>query len=149
MSFALSVAGPDHPCGAVIGVDLLHISPLDGARFLPNQDITSPATHAELQRLLPGGLADVILSDMAPNASGFREMDHERMISMCLTLLDLADKVLKPGGCLVCKFWDGGLSWKLQQGLAEVFKEVKPIKPKASRKDSAELFFLARSFKKR
>ncbi|XP_076122883.1 rRNA methyltransferase 2, mitochondrial [Alosa pseudoharengus] len=140
---------PEQPCGFVIGVDLLHIAPLDGAHFLTNQDITSPATHVELQRLLPGGLADVILSDMAPNASGFREMDHERLIAMCLSLLDLSDKVLTPGGCLVCKCWDGGLTWKLQQGLAEIFKEVKTVKPKASRKESAELFFLAKLFKKR
>ncbi|KAL2100786.1 hypothetical protein ACEWY4_002547 [Coilia grayii] len=140
---------PEYPRGAVVGVDLLHIAPLDGAHFLSNQDIASPATHAELQRILPGGLADVILSDMAPNASGFREMDHERLVSMCLSLLGLADVVLKPGGCLVCKYWDGGLARKLHQGLTEVFKEVKIVKPQASRKESAELFFLARLFKKR
>lgn len=149
MKCSFSDADPEQPCGAVIGVDLLHIAPLDGALFLTNQDITNHATHMELQKHLPNGFADVILSDMAPNASGVHEMDHEKLISMCLSLLDLANKVLRPGGSLVCKCWDGGLTQTLQQGLTEVFKDVKTIKPKASRKESAELFFLARLFQKR
>ena len=92
------------PCGAVVGVDLLpHIAPLDGVHFLSNHDITDPVTHARLVELLPNGRAHVVLSDMAPNASGFRELDHEKLIYMSLTLIDLADKILKPGGSLVCK----------------------------------------------
>lgn len=149
MKCSFSDADPEQPCGTVIGVDLLHIAPLEGALFLTNQDITSHATHVELQKHLPSGFADVILSDMAPNASGFREMDHEKLISMCLSLLDLSNQVLRPGGSLICKCWDGGLTRTLQQGLTEVFKDVKTIKPKASRKESAELFFLARLFRKK
>lgn len=142
------IVGSDAPRGSVIGVDLLHIAPLEGAHFLTNQDITNPATHAELQKLLPNAQADVILSDMAPNASGFRELDHERLVSMCLSLLELADKVLRPGGSLVCKYWDGALAHKLQGALARAFQEVRTIKPQASRKESAELYFLAKTFMK-
>ncbi|XP_017558699.2 rRNA methyltransferase 2, mitochondrial [Pygocentrus nattereri] len=138
---------PDLPRGSVIGIDLLHIAPLEGAHFLSNQDITDPATHAALQRLLPQAQADVILSDMAPNASGLRELDHERLVSMCLSLLELADKILRPGGSLVCKYWDGGLTHKLRDGLARAFRDVRTVKPKASRKESSELYFLARTFR--
>lgn len=139
----------DLPKGSVIGIDILHIFPLDGAQFLTNHDITSPSTHTALERLLPEAGADVILSDMAPNASGFRELDHERLVSMCLSMLDLADKVLRPGGSLICKYWDGGLAHKLQQRLFSAFQDVRTVKPRASRKESAELFFLARMLKKR
>ncbi|XP_066531246.1 rRNA methyltransferase 2, mitochondrial [Hoplias malabaricus] len=139
---------PDLPRGVVIGIDLLHISPLQGAHFLSSQDITDPATHSELQRLLPGAQADVILSDMAPNASGLKELDHERLVNMCLSLVELADKVLRPGGSLVCKYWDGALAHKLRDGLAGSFRDVRTVKPKASRKESAELYFLARIFRK-
>ncbi|XP_072531028.1 rRNA methyltransferase 2, mitochondrial [Salminus brasiliensis] len=139
---------PDLPRGSVIGIDLLHMAPLEGAHFLSHHDITDPATHAELQRLLPQAHADVILSDMAPNASGLRALDHERLVSMCLSLLELADKVLRPGGSLVCKYWDGVLTHKLRDGLARAFRDVKTVKPKASRKESAELYFLARTFRK-
>lgn len=143
-----SVLDPDSPYGTVIGVDLLHIPLLDGAHFLSSHDVTDPATHAKLQELLPEGQAHVILSDMAPNASGFREMDHERLIGMCLSLLDLAEKVLRPGGSLVCKYWDGGLARRLQDKLSSVFGCVRTFKPDASRKDSAERYFLARTYKK-
>lgn len=145
----LLIPGADLPKGSVIGIDILRIAPLDGAQFLSNHDITAPSTHVALERLLPEARADVILSDMAPNASGLRELDHERLVAMCLSVLDLADKVLRPGGSLICKYWDGALAHKLQQRLSFVFQDVRTVKPKASRKESAELFFLARMFKMR
>ncbi|XP_071781887.1 rRNA methyltransferase 2, mitochondrial [Centroberyx gerrardi] len=143
-------AGTDteSPRGTVVGIDLLNIAPLDGAHFLSSHDITDPATHARLLELLPGARAHVILSDMAPNASGFREMDHEKLITSCLTLIDLAEKILRPGGSLVCKYWDGSLAHTLQERLSRVFSSVRTLKPKASRKDSAELYFLARTYRK-
>ncbi|KAJ7992405.1 hypothetical protein DPEC_G00278200 [Dallia pectoralis] len=134
------------PRGTVVGIDLQRIAPLDGAHFLSNYDITDPVTHAKLLELLPGGRAHIILSDMAPNASGFKEMDHEKLITMALSLMDLAHTVLEPGGALVCKYWDGALAHLLQEKLSAVFRDVRTVKPKASRKDSSELFFLARSY---
>ncbi|KAE8283383.1 rRNA methyltransferase 2, mitochondrial [Larimichthys crocea] len=139
---------PELPRGTVVGIDLLNIPPLDGAHFLPSHDVTDPATHAKLLDLLPNGQAHVILSDMAPNASGFREMDHEKLIMMCLSLIDLAEKILQPGGSLVCKYWDGSLAHKLQEKLSSVFGSVRTLKPNASRKDSAEKYFFARMYRK-
>ncbi|XP_042361547.1 rRNA methyltransferase 2, mitochondrial [Plectropomus leopardus] len=139
---------PELPHGTVVGIDLLHIPPLDGAHFLSSHDVTDPVTHAKLKELLPNGRAHVILSDMAPNASGFREMDHEKLITMCLSLIDLAERILQPGGSLICKYWDGILAHKLQEKLSSVFKNVQTLKPNASRKDSAERFFLSRMYKK-
>lgn len=140
---------PELPSGTVVGIDLLHIPPLDGAHFLSSHDVTDPSTHAKLLELLPNGRADIILSDMAPNASGFREMDHERLITMCMSLLDLAEKVLQPGGALVCKYWDGILARTLQERLSKVFGSVRTLKPNASRKDSAERYFFAKMYRKR
>lgn len=136
------------PFGTVIGIDLLHIPPLDGAHFMSSHDVTDSSTHAKLLELLPGGQAHVILSDMAPNASGFKEMDHERLITMCFSLLDLAEKILKPGGALICKYWDGALAQKLQEKLSSAFGSVRTLKPNASRKDSAEKYFFAQLYKK-
>nr|XP_020463104.1 rRNA methyltransferase 2, mitochondrial isoform X1 [Monopterus albus] len=136
------------PRGTVVGIDILNVPPLEGAHFLSCHDVTDPATHAKLLELLPGGRAHVILSDMAPNASGFREMDHDKLIVMCLSLIDLAEKILQPGGSLVCKYWDGIFVQKLQKKLLSVFSSVRTLKPNASRKDSAERFFLARMYRK-
>ncbi|XP_068560550.1 rRNA methyltransferase 2, mitochondrial [Cebidichthys violaceus] len=139
---------PALPRGTVVGIDLLNVPPLDGAHFLSSHDVTDPVTHAELLELLPGGRAHVILSDMAPNASGFRDMDHEKLVTMCLSLIDLAERVLQPGGSLVCKYWDGILAHRLQERLSGAFGKVQTLKPNASRKDSAERYFLARMYRK-
>ncbi|XP_018557476.1 rRNA methyltransferase 2, mitochondrial [Lates calcarifer] len=139
---------PELPRGTVVGIDLLNIPHLDGAHFLSSHDVTDPTTHAKLLELLPNSQAHVILSDMAPNASGFKEMDHEKLIMMCFSLIDLAEKVLQPGGSLLCKYWDGILAQKLQEKLSSVFGGVRILKPNASRKDSAERYFLARMYRK-
>lgn len=141
-------ADPDSSLGTVVGVDLLHIPPLEGVHLLSCHDVTDPATHAKLQELFPAGQAHVILSDMAPNASGFREMDHEKLVAMCLSLIDLAEKILRPNGSLLCKYWDGSLAHKLQEKLSRVFGDVRTLKPEASRKDSSERYFLARMYRK-
>ncbi|KAM4025197.1 rRNA methyltransferase 2, mitochondrial isoform 2-T3 [Anomaloglossus baeobatrachus] len=131
--------------GFVLGVDLLHINPLEGAVFLPKCDLTDPATHRKISALLPSGQADVIVSDMAPNASGIKDLDHQRLVSMCLSLLDLSDSVLRPGGSFLCKIWDGGESDLIRDKLRQRFQLLRTVKPKASRMESAEIYLLGKS----
>ncbi|XP_043567748.1 rRNA methyltransferase 2, mitochondrial isoform X1 [Chiloscyllium plagiosum] len=138
---------PDAPVGFVVGVDLLHIPPLDGAVFLPHSDLLEPTVQARIQESLPTGMAQVILSDMAPNASGIRELDQQRLAELCLCVVGLARKVLSPGGTLLCKFWDGTNSRIIQKRLAELFRDVKILKPAASRKESSEIYFLAKHYR--
>ncbi|XP_053132572.1 rRNA methyltransferase 2, mitochondrial isoform X2 [Hemicordylus capensis] len=140
-------ADPAAPVGFVLGVDLLQISPLEGAVFLPHANIADPDTQKRIQELLPKGKVDIILSDMAPNATGIRELDHQKLISLCFALLDLAPHILHPGGTMLCKFWDGKDSHLLQKKLKQDFREVRTIKPQACRKESAEVYYLARSYK--
>ncbi|KAI1884641.1 hypothetical protein AGOR_G00228480 [Albula goreensis] len=141
-------ANSEVPIGFVVGVDLLRLTPLDGAHFLSFSDVTDQSIQTQLQELLPSAQADVILSDMAPNASGFRELDHERLVTICLSVADLVERVLRPGGSLICKYWDGALAHHVQSRLASTFCEVRTVKPKSCRKESAEVYFLARFFKK-
>ncbi|GCC27613.1 rRNA methyltransferase 2, mitochondrial isoform X1 [Chiloscyllium punctatum] len=138
---------PDAPVGFVVGVDLLHIPPLDGAVFLPHSDLLEPTVQARIQESLPTGMAQVILSDMAPNASGIRELDQQRLAELCLCVVGLARKVLSPGGTLLCKFWDGTNSRIIQKRLTELFRDVKTLKPAASRKESSEIYFLAKHYR--
>ncbi|XP_025938872.1 rRNA methyltransferase 2, mitochondrial [Apteryx rowi] len=138
---------PTVPTGFVLGIDLQRISPLDGAVFLSEADVTDPGTLRTIHSLLPAKKVDVILSDMAPNATGIKELDHQKLINLCLGLLNLSQSVLKPKGTLLCKFWDGQESRLLQGRLKEQFQDVRTIKPQASRKDSAESYYLARQYK--
>ncbi|XP_025779110.1 rRNA methyltransferase 2, mitochondrial isoform X1 [Puma concolor] len=141
-------ADPGAPVGFVLGVDLLHIFPLEGATFLSPADVTDPRTVQRVQELLPGGRADVILSDMAPNATGIRSLDHDRLISLCWSLLDVAPDVLHPGGTFLCKTWAGSQSLGLQKRLAEQFQNTRTVKPRASRKESSEVYLLATQYRR-
>ncbi|XP_040295729.1 rRNA methyltransferase 2, mitochondrial [Bufo bufo] len=136
---------PAKNVGFVLGVDLLRIAPLEGAVFLSKCDLTDPATHRKIIDLLPSGQADVILSDMAPNASGIKELDHQRLVGTCLSFVDFSSTVLRPGGNLLCKMWDGGESSLIRDKLQQRFQIVKTVKPKASRMESAEIYLLAKS----
>lgn len=145
----VSFIDPSSPVGFVLGVDLLHIHPLEGATFLCPADVTDLRTFQRIMELLPCGKADVILSDMAPNATGIRDLDHDRLISMCLSLLDMAPDILLPGGTLLCKTWAGSQSHLLQKRLTEEFQSMRTIKPEASRKESSEVYFLATQYRRR
>lgn len=144
-----SVASVDSssPVGYVLGVDLLHIFPLEGATFLCPADVTDPRTCQRILELLPRRRADVILSDMAPNATGIRDLDHDRLISLCLTLVDMAADILHPGGTLLCKTWAGSKSHLLQKRLTLEFQNTRVVKPEASRKESSEVYFLATQYR--
>ncbi|KAG8509954.1 rRNA methyltransferase 2, mitochondrial [Galemys pyrenaicus] len=139
---------PKAPVGFVLGVDLLHIFPLEGATFLCPADVTDPRTFQRIGELLPGGKADVILSDMAPNATGIRDLDHDRLISLCMSLLAMAPDILHPGGTFLCKTWAGSQSHRLQKRLREDFQSTRIVKPEASRKESSELYFLATQYRR-
>nr|XP_048292858.1 rRNA methyltransferase 2, mitochondrial isoform X2 [Myodes glareolus] len=140
-------ADSSSPVGYVLGVDLLHIFPLEGATFLCPADVTDPKTCQRILELLPRRRADVILSDMAPNATGIRDLDHERLISLCLTLVDMAVDILHPGGTLLCKTWAGSKSHLLQKRLTREFQNTKVVKPEASRKESSEVYLLATQYR--
>jgi 23S rRNA (uridine2552-2'-O)-methyltransferase len=135
------------PVGFVLGVDLLHIFPLAGATFLCPADVTDPRTFQKILELLPSRRADVILSDMAPNATGIRDLDHDKLISLCLTLVDMAVDILHPGGTLLCKTWAGSKSHLLQKRLTQEFQSTRVVKPEASRKESSEVYLLATQYR--
>ncbi|XP_051017104.1 rRNA methyltransferase 2, mitochondrial [Acomys russatus] len=142
-------ADPSSPVGFVLGVDLLHIFALEGATFLCPADVTDPRTLQRILELLPRRRADVILSDMAPNASGIRDLDHDRLISLCLTLVAYAVDILHPGGTLLCKTWAGSKSHLLQKRLTQEFQNTRVVKPEASRKESSEVYLLATQYRAR
>lgn len=133
--------------GIVVGVDLLPVEPLAGARII-EADFTDPACGARLMDLL-GGAPDLILSDMAPNTTGHRQTDHLRIVGLIEAAMEFTVDVLKPGGAFVSKAFQGGETAALLAVLKGAFAEVRHIKPKASRAESSELYLLARGFKGR
>ena len=94
-----------------------------------------------------GGEADVVLSDMAANATGHARTDHLKIMALVELAADFAREVLAPGGAFLAKVLQGGTEASLLAGLKRDFASVKHIKPPASRADSAELYLLATGFR--
>src|SRR5205814_277657 len=87
-----------------------------------------------------GGLADLVLSDMAAPATGHRETDHIRIIALADAAYDFAAEVLAPGGAFIAKVFQGGSEKELLARLKQDFTTVKHVKPPASRAESAEVY---------
>uniref|UniRef100_A0A131Z029 rRNA methyltransferase 2, mitochondrial n=1 Tax=Rhipicephalus appendiculatus TaxID=34631 RepID=A0A131Z029_RHIAP len=133
--------------GTVIGLDILPIDPIPGATFLPKADILKPETTAKVLKCLGGKSVDAVLSDMAPNASGLKSLDHEAIVALSYAALLLSFRVLKVGGSFLCKIWNGSEAVKLSDDIKKFFTFVSYVKPPASRKDSGEIYILGREFK--
>ncbi len=131
--------------GKVIGIDLLDIDPLPGVEFRVF-DFLDPGAPDLLKKML-GGPADVILSDMAANATGHRKTDHIKIVALVEAATEFAREVLAPGGTFLAKVIQGGTEGTLLTLLKKDFAVVKHVKPLASRADSAELYLLATGFR--
>ncbi|MBV9990712.1 MAG: RlmE family RNA methyltransferase [Alphaproteobacteria bacterium] len=131
--------------GRVVGADILPMEPMPGA-VLFQADLLDPATPALLKDAL-GGPADVVLTDMAAPTTGHRATDHLRTTALIEAALDVAADVLKPGGVFVGKVFQGGASGELLKRLKAMFRDVKHVKPPASRAESVELYLVASGFR--
>jgi 23S rRNA (uridine2552-2'-O)-methyltransferase len=132
--------------GRVVAIDLLAIDPLPGVEFM-QLDFLDPSAPDKLKALL-GGRADVVLSDMAANATGHRKTDHIKIVALVEAAAEFAHEVLAPGGTFLAKVLQGGTEAALLGPLKRDFTTVKHVKPQASRSDSAELYLLATGFRR-
>jgi len=135
--------------GRVIALDLLDMKPIAGVEFL-RLDFLDPTAPERLKAMLAGSTtarADVVMSDMAANATGHRQTDHLRIVALAEAAAAFAREVLAPGGTFLCKVLQGGTETALLAELKRDFASVKHVKPPASRSDSAELYLLAKGFR--
>ncbi len=133
------------PTGRIIALDILDFKPMSGVEFL-KLDFLDDSAPDRLKEML-GGKADIVLSDMAANATGHRQTDHLRIMALAEAAAQFAREVLAKGGAFLCKVLQGGTEAALLAELKRDFETVKHVKPPASRADSAELFLLAKGFR--
>jgi len=131
--------------GLVVGIDVVETAALPGAALL-SADIRDPGTPAALTAEL-GGLADIVLSDMAPPATGHAATDHLRIVALAEDAFTVASQILKPGGAFVVKVFQGGAEGTLLAALKHDFVELRHAKPPASRSESAETYVVATGFR--
>ncbi len=133
--------------GLVVGVDLDEIEPLG----MPNVvTLVGDMRDPEVQEAVIGlfdGKADVVLSDMAPDVIGDWSVDQYRQIDLARIALRVADRLLKPDGWFVVKIFQGGEHQRYIKEVEAMFEYVKNYKPRASRKQSAERYIVARGLK--
>ena len=133
--------------GMVVGTDLTETAPIAGAAIL-RADIHDPAVTAAIKAAL-GGPADIVLSDMAPAATGHAATDHLRIVALAEAAFAVASEILKPGGAFVAKVFQGGAEGALLAELKRAFAELRHAKPPASRAESAETYVIAKGFRGR
>ena len=134
--------------GLVIGVDISEIEPLPCKNaVLLRGDARSPEMQESIARA-SGGMVDVITSDMAPKFTGIHDVDHGRQVLLAGIALELADKVLKPGGKMVIKVLMGSDFEAFRRKVRSRFSDVRIFKPSASRDSSSEVYLVCRGFRK-
>ena len=140
--YAARRTGPD---GRVLALDVLDMEPVANVEFIRG-DFTEEETLQACLSALGASQADLVISDMAPNLSGIRSADQARSLELAELAFDFARRVLKPGGDLLIKIFEGPGTDRFRQELSEVFQKVIIRKPKASRDASREFYMLARGY---
>ena len=132
--------------GRLIALDILPMRALPGVEFVQG-DFREDEVLDSIMEKLGEGRADLVMSDMAPNISGMGAVDQPRSMYLVELAVELADKVLRDGGTLLCKVFQGEGFDELLRELRKKYSKVLIRKPKASRPRSREVYVLARGRK--
>lgn len=128
--------------GKLIASDILPMDALDNVVFIQG-DFREQEVFCKIMAEIDNQKVGVVLSDMAPNTSGFKAVDQPRMMYLCELAVDFALQVLDDGGALIMKVFQGEGSAQLRTQMQKQFSKIKSIKPSASRARSKEMFWVA------
>ncbi len=131
--------------GRVLAVDLLRMAPIDGVEIL-QADLREPSAVTTLMAALGNGRANLVMSDMAPNMTGISSIDQPRALRLAETALEVALRVLLPGGAVLLKVFQGEGVSALSKEIRRAFERVDVRKPGSSRAASREIYLLGRHF---
>ena len=126
----------------ILGVDKINLEFIPDVKFIKN-DIFDDDVFEQIDTFFEGKKIDLILSDMSPNASGNKKVDHLRIISLIEKVLDLSEYFLSKNGFLIAKIFQGGAQGDLIKKMKKTLSSIKYFKPKASRSESPETYLVA------
>jgi len=129
----------------IVAVDILPMDSLPDVEFIQG-DFQDELVFEQMLQAIGDDGVDLVMSDIAPNITGTRVVDQPRSMYLVELALDLARRVLKPGGNFVCKVFQGEGIDEFVIDTRKSFKRVKVMKPKASRAGSREVYLVARNF---
>ena len=129
--------------GQVIALDRLKIEPIPGVKVIFGDFLDSPVI-ADLNDILSSITVNLVISDMAPNLTGIKEVDQPAMGNLVMMSATFASQHLGEQGVFVAKFFEGAEAQNVKKAVAQLFSEVRVRKPDASRAKSAENYIVAR-----
>lgn len=134
--------------GRVVALDILPMDSIAGVEFIEG-DFREQAVYDRLLETLGDVPVDLVISDMAPNISGLKAVDQPRAMYLAELALELAEKVLKPGGDFLVKVFTGEGLDEYKKTMRSAFEKIIVRKPAASRPRSREIYLLARGYRSR
>ena len=129
----------------IVAVDVLPMDPLPGVDFILG-DFLEEKVFQKMLHKIGNKDVDLVMSDIAPNITGIKVVDQPKSLYLVELVLELACKVLRPGGNLVCKVFQGVGFDDFIREVRGYFEKVKIIKPNASRSGNREIYLVARNF---
>ena len=132
--------------GVVIASDILAMDSIAGVDFVQG-DFTEDEVFEQLLELLGDRQADIVISDMAPNMSGMAAVDIPKAMGLVELALDMAQRILRPGGVFVAKVFQGEGFDSLLAEMRGSFSTVVSRKPDSSRARSREIYQVCKGFK--
>jgi 23S rRNA (uridine2552-2'-O)-methyltransferase len=144
LQVARDIVGPE---GLVLGIDIKAIQPLAWPNVkLLTMDVYAGDIEDRIVEEL-GGPADALVSDLAPGIIGAWDIDHARQVDLAKRALEIAERVLRHDGNALIKLFHGPELKRLQDDAGLMFRKSRLLKPKASRPESSEIYFLGLGFK--
>jgi 23S rRNA (uridine2552-2'-O)-methyltransferase len=131
--------------GKIVSIDLKEMEPIDNTVQIKG-DFTEDETQQKIKEFLTGK-SDVVMSDMAVNTTGIKNIDSIQTGELCKEAMIFSKDIISNGGFFVSKIFMGGSFNEIVQLGKKIFKEVKVFKPKSSRKDSKESFIICKSLR--
>ena len=125
----------------ILGIDKIDIETIPGICFYKG-DIFEDEVINYIKSFFEKKI-DLLISDMSPNSTGNKKVDHLRILSLVERVVDISNLFLKREGFIVIKIFQGGMYGDLMISLKESLKNIKNFKPKASRKESPEMYLIA------
>ena len=125
----------------ILGVDKLNIEEIPGVWFYQG-DIYNDEVINHIETFFEKKI-DLIMSDMSPNTTGNKKVDHLRILSLVERVIDISNQLLQKDGFIVIKIFQGGMNGELIKNMRKSLKNIKNFKPKASRKESPEMYLIA------
>ena len=125
----------------ILGVDKLNIEAIPGVWFYQG-DIFEDKVINYIETFFQKKI-DLIISDMSPNSTGNKKVDHLRILSLVERVIFISNQLLQKDGFIIIKIFQGGMQGDLMNTMKESLKNIKNFKPKASRKESPEMYLIA------